>query len=100
MRDLSMEKLLPAADQLLQNEPNPFSSSTMINFDLSRDCEAILSVYDASGRLLWEDRAMRKAGSHSIMYRSEEGQAPGILYYTLRTPESILTRKMMLIPQN
>jgi len=100
MRDLSMENLLPAADHLMQNEPNPFSSSTMINFDLSRDCEAILSIYDASGRLLWENQAMRKAGSHSVMYRSEEGQAPGILYYTLRTPESILTRKMMLIPQN
>jgi hypothetical protein len=49
--------------------------------------------------LLWEDRAYREAGRHSVTYRSAEGQAPGILYYTLRTPDATLTQKMVMVRQ-
>jgi hypothetical protein len=87
----------PQEDQLMQNEPNPFGAVTVISFKLASDCETSLSVYDASGRLLWEDRAYRKAGNQQVTFRPEEIQASGILYYTLRTPQSTLTRKMLMV---
>jgi hypothetical protein len=87
----------PQEDQLMQNEPNPFGAVTVIGFKLASDCETSLSVYDASGRLLWEDRAYRKAGNQQVTFRPEEIQASGILYYTLRTPQSTLTRKMLMV---
>ena len=99
LRDISAETTVTAQDRLLQNQPNPFGTSTQIYFELGEACEAVLSVYDASGRLLWEDRAYREAGRHSVTYRSAEGQAPGILYYTLRTPGATLTQKMVMVRQ-
>ena len=74
-------------------------TSTQIEFELGEACDAVLSVYDAWGRLLWEDRAYREAGRHSVTYRSAEGQAPGIMYYTLRTPGATLTQKMVMVRQ-
>jgi hypothetical protein len=96
-RDISAETTVAAQDRLLQNQPNPFGNSTQIEFELGEACEAVLSIYDASGRLLWEDRANREAGRHSVTYRSAEGQAPGMLYYTLRTPGATLTQKMVMV---
>jgi hypothetical protein len=49
--------------------------------------------------LLLEDRAVRQAGRHSVVYQSAEGQAPGMLYYTLRTPGATLTQKMVMVRQ-
>jgi hypothetical protein len=98
-RDISAETTVIAQDRLLQNQPNPFGTATQIDFELGEACEAVLSIYDASGRLLWEDRAYREAGRHSVTYRSAEGQAPGILYYTLRTPDATLTQKMIMVRQ-
>jgi hypothetical protein len=98
-RDISAETTVTAQDRLLQNQPNPFGNATQIDFELGEACDAVLSVYDASGRLLWEDHAYRQAGRHSVPYRSAEGQAPGILYYTLRTPGVTLTQKMVMVRQ-
>jgi hypothetical protein len=88
-----------AQDRLFQNQPNPFGTSTQIEFELGEACEAVLRVYDASGRMLWEDRAYREAGRHSVTYRAAGGQSPGILYYTLRTPGATLTQKMVMVRQ-
>jgi hypothetical protein len=98
-RDISAETTVIVQDRLLQNEPNPFGTNTRIDFELSSECEAVLSIYDASGRLLLEDRAVRQAGRHSVVYQSAEGQAPGMLYYTLRTPGATLTQKMVMVRQ-
>ena len=99
LRDNAAESNVLVQDRLLQNQPNPFGSTTQIEFELAESCEAVLSVYDASGRLLWEDRAYRMSGRHSVTYQSTEGQAPGILYYTLRTPGATLTQKMVMVRQ-
>ena len=97
LRDISAAMPFTARDRLLQNQPNPFGTSTQIEFELREACDAVLSVYDASGRLLWEDHAYREAGSHSVTYISAEVQAPGIMYYTLRTPGATLTQKMVMV---
>ena len=39
--------LVTAQDRLLQNQPNPFGTSTQIEFELGEVCDAVLSVYGA-----------------------------------------------------
>jgi hypothetical protein len=101
LRGISTETTVFGQDRLFQNKPNPFGKSTQIEFELGEACLAELRVYDASGRLLWEDRAYRQAGRHSVTYRNAEGQASGgILYYTLRTPSATLTQKMVMVRED
>jgi hypothetical protein len=101
LRGVSAETTIIGQDRLFQNKPNPFGKSTQIEFELGEACLAELRVYDASGRLLWEDRAYRQAGRHSVTYRNAEGQASGgILYYTLRTPSATLTQKMVMVRED
>ncbi len=42
----------PIASRLLQNYPNPFNPRTKIRFELKRDAQALLRVFDARGRLV------------------------------------------------
>ncbi len=88
--------------RLEQNYPNPFNPSTQIQFNLSRDQQVELSVYDTAGRkvvtLLDENRG---AGSHSITWngRSQRDMpvATGVYRYVLRTESGQISRTMVLI---
>ncbi len=80
---------------LYQNRPNPFQDQTTIGFMLARDGEARLRVYDADGRLLFENSAHRAAGYHEIDVALNPARCRGLLYYELRTPERVLSRKMI-----
>jgi hypothetical protein len=80
---------------LYQNRPNPFQDQTTIGFMLARDGEARLRVYDADGRLLFENSAHRAAGYHEIDVALNPARCRGLLYYELITPERVLSRKMI-----
>jgi hypothetical protein len=89
--------------QLLQNVPNPFNPTTVIEFTLERAGEATVSVYDVDGKLVqtvWDgparagtlNRAVwdgRDAGGHSV--------GSGVYFYRLHAGDVVQTRKMMLL---
>lgn len=81
--------------QLYQNRPNPFGGSTLIGFYLPEACEAQLSIFDVSGRILAKREGQYPAG------KSEEAfdlkGASGILYCELTTPFGVLTKKMVAV---
>lgn len=95
--------VLITAVHLFQNQPNPFSPETRIEFDLPRAGRVELKVYAVRGRLvrtLVEDR--RAAGSHSVRWdgRDEAGRkvASGVYFYNLAAPGINESRKMILLP--
>ena len=60
---------LPAIAALRPNAPNPFAHSTSIRFDVPRDAETDLGVYDISGRLVRNLLHGRfPAGSHVVVW--------------------------------
>ncbi|MEY3249023.1 MAG: hypothetical protein RL742_1066, partial [Bacteroidota bacterium] len=81
---------------LYQNRPNPFKDQTTIGFMLGRAGAARLRVYNAEGSLLFENEAYRPAGYHEIDVVLENVQG-GLLYYELRTPDRVLSRKMIAL---
>jgi len=83
---------------LYQNTPNPFSRETSISYFLPMKSEAMLSVYDVDGSLVFEatNTAHKGRGSFEI---DNEGLDlnEGIYYYSLKAGKDISTRKMIII---
>ncbi len=74
----------PSAFRLYQNYPNPFNSITSIPFQLNREGETTLSVYDVAGhRLSSRPLGNLKAGkTHTVIFNGEYFNS-GILFYEI-----------------
>lgn len=93
------EQLVPTDGTLVlyPNTPNPFSSSTMVLFDLPVDGLVNLSVYGMDGKLVHTiDREMQ-AGYQSIEVQDEAMLGAGVYYYTVTTASASASSKMILI---
>ena len=88
---------LPAAFDLHQNHPNPFTGATSIRFTLQENSQVRLSVYDLLGREV--ERVLdntREAGSHTIQFNA--GDLPsGTYLYRLDTKEGTRMRMMVVL---
>ena len=82
---------------LFRNYPNPFNPITVIAYRLEAGGFVNLSVYNLSGqkvRVLINEK--QAAGRYSITFNA--GSLPsGIYYYTLKTGNFVLTRRMILL---
>ena len=97
---------LPLAFTLHPNHPNPFNPATTIQYDLPRQTQVRLSIYDILGRevalLVQGDQA---AGYHQVIWngRNEQGQpvSSGVYLYRLQTGPAASKfrgiRKMLLL---
>ena len=91
------------AVRLFQNQPNPFSPQTAIEFELPQAGHAELGIYGVDGRLI---RVLvndtRVAGRHSVTWdgRNDAGQKVrgGIYFYQLIAPGVEESRRMILLP--
>ena len=93
---------LPDRPVLMQNFPNPFNPSTVINFITPTAGEYELVVYDILGRqvrVLWD--GYHPGGPGSVVWNgtNTEGKAApsGIYLYCLRGASFESTRKMILV---
>ncbi|MEX0737643.1 MAG: choice-of-anchor B family protein [Bacteroidota bacterium] len=87
----------PTSFALYQNYPNPFNPSTTISFDLPGPTNVTLSVHDVFGREVARlvDGAISQ-GRHSIPW-SPETVPSGVYFYSFKTPERSLTRRMLFV---
>ncbi len=94
---ISTTSLVPEGIRLMDNYPNPFNPSTVISYQLDRETQVRLDVYDMHGRVIRTlEKGRRAAGSHSVRF-SARGLSSGIYYYRLHTPGGVYTKKMMLL---
>jgi len=86
---------------LYQNYPNPFNPSTTIYFELERDEDVSLTVFDILGREV--SRLLEKnieAGRHSVSFSTTGALASlpsGVYLYRLRTSAGSQVKRMMLM---
>jgi hypothetical protein len=93
---------LPGEINLAQNYPNPFNAETRISFDLPNSSDISLDVYDVLGRRIRTlTSGKREAGHYSITWNGKDDSGnnvtSGMYFYRLRTAESDLTGKMVLL---
>ena len=79
-----------------QNEPNPFSESTRINFYLPNADRVSLTVIDAAGRTVLQRQANFEAGEQQWIVDRKELGAGGVYFYQIATEMGAVTKKMIL----
>ncbi|MBL7816487.1 MAG: HYR domain-containing protein [Saprospiraceae bacterium] len=89
---------------LFQNNPNPFSGTTHINFRLPNDSEATLTVFDETGRIIKKQTGTFKKGNNQITmnfsdtpFQRNLRSVSGVLFYRLDTPLHSATQRMVLL---
>ncbi|MBM3279801.1 MAG: T9SS type A sorting domain-containing protein [Candidatus Handelsmanbacteria bacterium] len=95
------EEASPSAFVLGQNYPNPFNPATTIAYQLEREGQVELAVYNLAGaRLRTLVMARQPAGSYRVQWDGRDTQgrqaASGIYFYRLSTPLGQAVKRMVL----
>lgn len=90
--------LIPSQFDLKQNFPNPFNPSTTIRFDLSKNSNVTLKVYNVLGKEVATllSNELVTAGTKEIKFDAA-ALSSGIYFYTLTAGNFTSTKKMMLM---
>jgi hypothetical protein len=80
-----------------QNSPNPFNSTTIIEYQIEKDEFVKINVYDITGRFVKElVNCYRTAGIYKVEFNASN-IASGVYYYRLEADDYKHIQKMMLI---
>lgn len=82
---------------LYQNQPNPFSELTNIEFFLPIDSDIRLAIYDSAGQLVKTVHGFYQKGINRIEIKGKELIKNGVYYFQISTENQVETGKMILI---
>jgi subtilisin-like proprotein convertase family protein len=89
--------VIPSRFNLYQNYPNPFNPMTKIKFDLPKDVNVSVRIYDILGReVLVIADGFYKAGSYSINFDGSN-LSTGTYFYRIQAGDYTDTKKMVLV---
>ncbi len=87
---------IPESFKLYDNYPNPFNPSTNIKFDIAKESNAKLVVYDILGKVIDEPlNEHREAGGYELVWDASKFSS-GVYFYKLTAGEFTETKKMIL----
>lgn len=84
-----------ALETTLENRPNPFKNQTEIFLTLNEAQVVTLSMFDMTGKKLWQKRAFFEKGKNSFMLDADDLDAKGILLLQMETRNKIISQKMI-----
>ncbi|HAY33581.1 MAG TPA: T9SS type A sorting domain-containing protein [Ignavibacteria bacterium] len=88
---------IPREYKLYSNYPNPFNPSTNIKFDLPKDVQVYIKIYDMVGREVKTlVNEFKTAGRYSVTFSGSDF-ASGVYYYKIKAGEFEQVRKMILL---
>lgn len=93
----SIGTVIPTEFKLYNNYPNPFNPSTTIRFDIPKNTDVKIRVFDLTGRMISEliDISLQP-GVYETNFNASN-LASGIYYFRIEAGEFNDTKKMMLI---
>ena len=94
--EITSPALAVSQNRLFQNEPNPFSASTIIRFQLEQSGEATIRIFDLSGRLITEQKGDFAEGMNTVeLTAAQLGISNGILICQLQASEFVATQRVV-----
>ncbi len=92
------QPLTRGKDILHPNVPNPIDKEALIYYDLQQSGNVEFNVYDQQGRRVLTRQLNGSTGRNEILLqRHEFGHFKGFFLYTLRTPNTVLVQKMLVL---
>jgi FlgD Ig-like domain len=93
---------LPAEFALSQNVPNPFNPTTIVAYDLPKDAQVNLDIYNVLGQHVKTlVNEMQRAGRQTVTWdgtdNSGSSVASGVYFYKLRAGDFTDTKKMVML---
>lgn len=94
---------VPTVSVLHPNVPNPFNPATTIEYDLARDGQVRLQIFDVTGRLVRtlvdgaQTRGFRKSVTWNGLDEVGHRVPSGVYFYRLTADEVVATRKMVML---
>ena len=77
------DRTIPYAPLLRQNYPNPFNPATTIEYNLTREANVSLNIFDLLGREVWAFVASgQPSGRHRFVWDAS-GRPAGVYFYRL-----------------
>ena len=77
--------------------PNPFSTSTSIEYELSQSGTVRMTIYNQLGRQVDSIEQSQSQGLNKIIWFAENNLSNGIYFYKLQVGEQVATGKMVLM---
>jgi len=90
----TIEEIVSAKTNLVQNQPNPFKKNTIIPFSLTRAENVKLKIMDLLGQQVDMRMIEGKRGENSFTYEPS-GLESGIYLYALETSSGVITKRMI-----
>ena len=89
-------------NDIISNYPNPFNPTTTISFDLAKDSNVILDIFNIKGQKIYTlVNEHLNAGYHNITWNGLDNSgkkvSSGIFFYRFKTNEYSKTKKMMML---
>ncbi len=86
-----------ASLELFQNNPNPFTELTIVQFYTHEACAYEFNVFNSMGLQLIQQEGTSTPGLNQITIDAKDlNQNQGLLYYEVKTSEATASRKMMM----
>ncbi len=95
--EIHTRELVDTKFDVFQNEPNPFEDQTVIRYTLSLDGPVSISIIDISGKIVYVNSKVSKKGNGQFLINAATLDQSGVYYYSIKTDENIITKKMIFI---
>lgn len=87
---------LPGSFALYQNYPNPFNPATTISFDLPRESEYDVAIFNLLGQQVDRIRGRAEAGRVNLLWQAGD-RSSGVYLYRVTAGSFSQSRKMVLL---
>ncbi|MGH2574098.1 MAG: T9SS type A sorting domain-containing protein, partial [Ignavibacteria bacterium] len=86
----------PKEYKLYQNYPNPFNPVTTIKYDIPKDGNISLKIYDVLSREIYSMNEFKRAGTYEFSFDGSNLPS-GLYFYRIKSGNYTETKKMMLL---
>ncbi len=89
---------IPLTYSLSQNYPNPFNPTTKINYELPKNNQVTLVIYDILGRevIRLVNNDFKQAGRYTVEFNGQNF-ASGVYFYRIEAGTFVQAKKMVLV---
>ncbi|VAX24563.1 Glycosyl hydrolase, BNR repeat precursor [hydrothermal vent metagenome] len=95
--EVEIEVYSTIENKLVGNYPNPFNPTTTIRFDLAKESDVVINIYNVLGEVISTlVNQKMTSGKHKVEFDASN-LSSGIYYYRFSTSDFVDVKKMMVI---